>query len=395
MHPISDGCLAAQKAASVADDRQNPGGGIALNAEQRIAWLRLIRSENVGPATFRDLINQYGSAQAAIEAIPDLARRGGAARRLKITPRETAEQELESITRLGGRLVAMGEPEYPPWLRNAHAPPPVLTVNGDAAVLTKPFVAIVGSRNASVAGRKIAATLARELGAHELAIVSGLARGIDAAAHSAAADTGTAAIFAGGIGHVYPRENASLLDQIMDCGGCALTEMPFGWMPRPKDFPRRNRIIAGMAVATIVVEAAERSGSLITARLALAENREVMAVPGSPLDPRAAGSNGLIKAGAKLVTDVEDVMESVRPILNIPLPKVKDLKMPKPPSPTLAQPNTQARQLVLQALGPTPTDVDDIIRATGLEIRIVTVILLELDLAGRLERHPGNRVSHI
>lgn len=365
--------------------------GVALSDAQRLAWLQLIRSENVGPATFRTLINHFGSAQAALAAVPDLSRRGGA-RSVRIATREEAEAELEATHRAGARFVGLGEPDYPPWLRHADAPPPLIAVRGEASALVAPAVAIVGARNASVAGRKMAQMLARGLGAENFTVVSGLARGIDAAAHEASLSTGTVAVFAGGIDVVYPIENAALLDAILEAGGAAVSEMPTGWEPRARDFPRRNRIIAGMALGTVIVEAAERSGSLITARLALEQNREVFAVPGSPLDPRAAGSNRLLKQGARLVTTAADVTEVLAPILGIPPHDTGSLEAP-PREPMDREPAEDDRAKVFEALGPTPVEIDEVIRFTGLAARVVQVILLELDLAGRIERHPGQRVS--
>ena len=291
------------------------GGSARLADTERLAWLRLIRSENVGPATFRALLGHFGTAEAALAALPELSRRGGAVRAVRIASVAEAEQELAATERMGATLVTAGDPDYPPWLRHADGPPPLIAVRGETKHLASPSIAIVGARNASVAGRKIAALLAKGLGEAALVIVSGLARGIDAVAHEAALESGTVAVFAGGIDHVYPPENEGLFRRIIDAGGCAISEMRFGWEPRPRDFPRRNRIIAGMAVATVVVEAAERSGSLITARFALEQNREVFAVPGSPLDPRAAGSNNLIKQGARMVTETGDIVEAVRPML--------------------------------------------------------------------------------
>jgi DNA processing protein len=368
-------------------------GGITLTDEQRLAWLRLIRSENVGPATFRELINHFGSAQAALEALPEMSRRGGSTRAVRIASREEAEAELTGTRRIGADFVGIGEPHYPPWLRHGDAPPPLVAVRGDPQHLTRPAIAIVGARNASVAGRKMAALLARTLGEAEFAIVSGLARGIDAAAHDAALTGGTVAIFAGGIDTVYPQENEELFQRILDAGGCAISEMRLGWEPRARDFPRRNRIIAGMAIATIVVEAAQRSGSLITARMALEQNREVFAVPGSPLDPRAAGSNNLIKQGARIVTDASDVIDAVSPMLAKPPPEPPRTLRAPPEEATGAEPGDSDRAKVMEALGPTPVEVDEIIRFTGLPARTVLVVLLELDLAGRVERHPGQRVS--
>jgi DNA processing protein len=367
--------------------------GVTLTDEQRLAWLRLIRSENVGPATFRALINHSGSAQAALDALPDLSRRGGAARAVRIASLEEAEQEMAATTRIGAHFVGIGEPSYPPWLRHADAPPPLIAVRGDSRHLASPCIAIVGARNASVAGRKMAALLAKGLGNAEFVIVSGLARGIDAAAHEAALAGGTIAVFAGGIDNIYPPENTDLFERILASEGCGISEMRIGWEPRARDFPRRNRIIAGMALATIVVEAAERSGSLITARLALEQNREVLAVPGSPLDPRAAGSNNLIKQGARMVTEVGDVVEAVAPLLSRPSERPPGaLSAPLATEPP-AEPAESDRARIVEALGPTPVEIDEIIRFTGLPARTVHVVLLELDLAGRIERHPGQRVS--
>ena len=373
-----------------------PGGaasaGVTLSDEQRFAWLRLIRSENVGPASFRALINTYGSAQAALEAVPELSRRGGGTGAIRIASVAEAQAEMEAVARIGARFVGIGEPLYPPWLRQADGPPPLIAVRGSPKHLTSPAIAIVGARNASVAGRKMAALLAKGVGDADFVVVSGLARGIDAAAHEAALGNGTVAVFAGGIDIVYPPENADLFDRILDAEGCAISEMRIGWEPRARDFPRRNRIIAGMSLATVVVEAAERSGSLITARLALEQNREVLAVPGSPLDPRAAGSNNLLKHGARLVTDARDIIEAVTPLLEHP-PVIDPslFKAPVPEQPP--EPAEDERTRILEALGPTPVEVDEIIRFTGLPTRTVHVILLELELAGRIERHPGQRVS--
>jgi DNA processing protein len=268
------------------------------------------------PATFRSLINHFGSAESALQAIPALSRQGGANRSIRIAGVGEAEDEMRAAQRCGAQFVALGEPDYPPWLRHADAPPPLLAVRGGTGYLTSPAIAIVGARNASVAGRKMAATLAQGLGEAGFVVVSGLARGIDAAAHEAALANGTVAVFAGGIDIVYPPENGALADRIMAEGGCCVSEMRLGWEPRARDFPRRNRIIAGLSLGTVVVEAAERSGSLITARLALEQNREVLAVPGSPLDPRAAGSNNLLKQGARLVTEARDVIDAVRHMLD-------------------------------------------------------------------------------
>ena len=282
--------------------------------EQRLDWLQLIRSDNVGPRTFAWLLRQYGDARSAIEALPELSRRGGASRAIRIYPRADAEREMAAARRLGVELVGIREEAYPQRLAEIDDAPPLLAVRGNIAALTRPMIAIVGSRNASAAGLKFAERIARELGEAGFVIASGLARGIDAAAHRASLATGTVAVLAGGHDHIYPEQHVDLLDAILP-GGAAISEMPFGWEPRAQDFPRRNRLISGLSLGVVIVEAAKRSGSLITARLALEQGREVFAVPGSPIDPRAEGTNGLLKQGATLVTEAADVLEVLEPIL--------------------------------------------------------------------------------
>ncbi|MDQ0317009.1 DNA-processing protein DprA [Amorphus orientalis] len=370
------------------------GRGIRLNDQQRLAWLRLIRSDRVGPATFRDLLNHYGTAAAALEALPELSRRGGAIRGLRIAAREDAEAEIAALSRLGGRLVAIGEPGYPAHLRTIDAPPPLLSVFGPEEIAARPAVAIVGARNASLAGRKMARKIAEGLGEAGLVVVSGLARGIDAAAHEAATETGTIAVLAGGLDHIYPPENEPLLQAIVASGGAAVTEMPLGWSPRARDFPRRNRLISGISLAVVVVEAAKRSGSLHTARFAAEQGRDVFAVPGSPLDPRAEGCNHLIREGATLTVGADDVIEGIAPLLGrppAPPPQLEDADTPMATRPE--EPDDTARARIIEALGPTPTSVDEIIRETGVAPAAVQLVLLELDLAGRLERHGGGAVS--
>jgi DNA processing protein len=365
--------------------------GGRLSDEQRIAWLRLIRSENVGPHSFRSLVNHFGGAAAALEALPALARRGG--RGGAVCSREQAEEELAEIAKRGARLIAVGEQDYPPALAAAEGAPPLITVAGSVEVFQRPAVAIVGGRNASSAGRSFAGQLASELGAAGWLIVSGLARGVDAAAHSASLTTGTVAVFAGGLDCLYPPEHADLARRIIN-EGALVTEMPMGWQPRGRDFPRRNRIIAGMSLGTVVVEAATRSGSLITARLANELGREVMAAPGSPLDPRCEGSNHLLREGATFVTRSDDVIEA--------LSRLVDRGPPPPPPISLAQagaagfdhlePAEDDRSRILGLLGPSPAMIDDLIRFSGANARTVQIVLLELELAGRLERHAGGRV---
>jgi DNA processing protein len=368
--------------------------GPRLSDRQRISWLRLIRTEHVGPATFRDLSDRIGSADAALETLPQLMMSGGAGRLPRIPSIAEAEAEIAAADRIGARLVAIGEPEYPPLLRRMDQPPPMLAIKGDPRVFAPPAVAIVGARNASLAGIRFARSLAGEIGREGHAIISGLARGIDTAAHQGGLSTGTVAVLAGGLDCPYPPENIDLSQEIADRGGALVSEMPFGWEPRAKDFPRRNRLIAGLAIGLVVVEAADRSGSLISARLAGEMGRLVFAVPGSPLDPRAAGSNKLLKEGAILVTEARDVLDQIAPIAAAP--PIGPVPVEEPPDFSATPPPAEEdRSCVLEALGPTPTGIDEIIRHTGLHPAQVFMILLELDLAGRLERHAGGTVSLI
>jgi len=363
---------------------------VRLSDEQRLDWLRLIRSDHVGPRTFRALLNHYGGARAALEALPDLARRGGAARPGRICSRAEAERELEAARALGVTFIGLGEPDYPLPLRAIPDPPPLIAARGRLATLAQPMVAMVGSRNASAAGARIAERLAREIGAAGFIIVSGLARGIDAAAHRASLATGTKAVLAGGHDRVYPKEHAGLLADILD-KGAALSEMPLGWEPRARDFPRRNRLISGLALGVIIVEAAKRSGSLITARMALEQGREVFAVPGSPLDPRAEGTNRLLKEGATLVTEAADVLTVLTPLIgrSIELPTEE----PEPADAAAAAPGGDQRARIVGLLGPTPAGIDDLVRLSGSSPAVVRMVLLELEIAGRLERHGDGLVS--
>jgi len=363
-----------------------------LSPDQRLDWLRLIRSDNVGPRTFRMLLDHCGSAGAALEALPDLARRGGAMRPVRICAPQDAAREIAAADRMGIALVALGEDEYPAQLATVDDAPPLLAVRGQLAVLNTSMIAMVGSRNASAAGIKIAERLARDLGAAGFVVVSGLARGIDAAAHRASVVTGTVAVLAGGHDRIYPPEHMPLVEALIP-HGAAVSEMPLAYDPRGRDFPRRNRLISGLAHGVIVVEAARKSGSLITARLALEQNREVFAVPASPLDPRAEGSNALLKQGAVMVTEAEDVLAVLRPIIG-PRPAapageshLSDNAAPPP------EPSPDARARVLALLGPTPVTTDDLIRLSGASTTLVQATLLELELAGRLMRQQGGRVA--
>jgi DNA processing protein len=367
----------------------NESESTCLTDEQRLDWLRLIRSDHVGPRTFRALLRHYGSARAALAALPDLARRGGAARPARVGSRQDAERELAAAKSVGVTLVATGEPEYPHRLRMIDDAPPLLAIRGNAAALALPTVAIVGARNASAAGMRFAERLARELGSAGFAVASGLARGVDAAAHRGSLASGTIAVLAGGHDHIYPPEHAALADAILQ-QGVLISEMPLGWEPRARDFPRRNRLISGLAAGIVVVEAAKRSGSLITSRFALEQGREVFAVPGSPLDPRSEGTNDLIKQGATMVTEAADVITVLRPILGQPIPH--HAEEPDAPLPA-AEPGADQRSRIIALLGPTPVPIDDLIRLSGSSPAAVRTVLLELDLAGRLERHGGGLVS--
>ncbi|MGF6157669.1 DNA processing protein [Ensifer sp. KUDG1] len=366
--------------------------GVALTERQKISWLRLIRSDNVGPIAFRDLINHFGTAENALDALPELSRRGGTKHSYRVASIAEAERELEAARRHGAIFVGIGEAAYPSALRQIDGAPPLLAMKGDLSAAARPSLGIVGSRNASVSGAKFAAMIARDAGRAGYVVTSGLARGIDTAAHRASLDTGTIAALAGGLDKPYPPENIGLLEDITSGRGLAISEMPFGWEPRARDFPRRNRLIAGISLGVAIVEAAHRSGSLITARYAADFGRLVFAVPGSPLDPRCHGTNDLLKQGAIVTTGPEDVIEALAPLsqLELPLPGARE-----PDGQTVAPANASDsdRAAVGTALGPTPVEIDDIVRHTGLSPAQVYLLLLELDLAGRLHRHPGGLVS--
>ena len=363
-----------------------------LSEAERLDWLQLSRSENVGPITFRRLLQRFGSAKAALEALPELASKGGAEIRPKVFRRHDAEEELGSLTKLGARLVASIEPDYPEALAALDDAPPLIAIGRNAALAGRLSIAIVGARNASLNGRKLAETFARELAEAGLTVVSGLARGIDTAVHEASLSRGTVAVVAGGIDVIYPPENKQLQEAIFE-SGAVVSEMPLGMQPTQRLFPRRNRIISGLCAGVLVVEASPNSGSLITANLALEHGREVFAVPGSPLDPRASGTNGLIRAGAHLTTGAEDVLNILRD-MNRPMrePAAGQLDSTNEWEPDEAL-LSEARLMVIESLGPAPTDIDELIRDSHLSPALVSTVLLELELAGRVERQPGNKVS--
>lgn len=399
--------------------------GIVLSDRQRLDWLRLIRSESVGPRTFRSLMNRFGGAAAALDALPDLARQAG--RDIRLCTIAEAEREIEALRRMGGRFIALGEAQYPRPLQAIDTAPPLLALLGQAPVLLRPCVALVGSRNASAAGLKLTARLARDLGEAGFAVVSGLARGIDTAAHEASLATGTIAVLAGGLDEVYPPQNVPLLERLL-AEGAALSEMPLGLAPRGRDFPRRNRLVSGLSLATAVVEAARKSGSLITARFANEQGRLVFAVPGSPLDPRAEGGNHLIREGATLCAEAAHVIEALTPMLDsepdfVPPPPTMregagetfpqalwdELDLPgigSAPSAPLPAPEAEEgghsepeamdlRRRVLQLLGSAPISVDDLVRASGRPAREISHTLLDLELDQLVRRHPGGTLSRV
>ncbi|MBI5012195.1 MAG: DNA-protecting protein DprA [Methylocystis sp.] len=407
-----------------------------LSEEQLVDWLRLIRSENVGPRTFRQLISRFGGAGAALDALPSLAARSLRGRTIRIATHEEALREIEAARALGVRFATTGDPDYPPLLREIADAPPLIAMRGVSWISQRDGVAIVGSRNASAAGLAFAERLARSLALENYVIVSGLARGIDAVAHRATLETGTIAVLAGGHARPYPAEHARLVEEIAE-RGLIVSEMPIEWEPRGRDFPRRNRIISGVSRATIVVEAARRSGSLITARFANEQGREVFAVPGSPLDPRAEGVNDLIRQGATLCARPEDVISVLAENAGTPPRKnlfdddslegqdalideldlfagldgsafeeraaPKQFSPPSPPGDCVADldartrgdesPQRDAHEVILSLLGPAPIAIDDLIRVAGLTAREVQGVLVELDIEGRLQRHGANSVS--
>lgn len=357
---------------------------------EKLAWLRLIRSDSIGPVTFWALLERFGTAQAAVRALPDLAMRGGSKRPISLAAEALCADEIGRGDAFGARLIAFGEAEYPDALARLDPAPPLIWAKGSLAVLRQPCVAIVGARNASALGRRFASQIAADLGAAGFAVASGLARGIDAAAHEGSLKTGTIAAIAGGIDKIWPPENEKLAQALQETG-CLLSEMPLGLEAQARHFPRRNRLIAGLSLGVVVVEAALHSGSLITARYAVEANREVFAVPGSPLDPRARGSNDLIRQGAILTEGIDDIVPVLTPGLAqtfrpAALP-------PQPLIPLDAEGDPRLQMRLAELLGPAPTEIEELIRQTGAPPAAVAAALLELEVAGRLTRHPGRQVS--
>ncbi len=364
---------------------------------EKLAWFRLARTENVGPVTFHRLLERYGTASKALEALPELAARGGRKKPLTVPPLAAIEREYESLGKIGGDVITAAEDSYPLPLAATEDAPPVISVLGNAALLKKTGIGIVGARNASLNGRKFAETLARDLGTAGHAIVSGLARGVDTAAHQGSLETGTVAVVAGGIDVVYPPENQSLYERIRE-RGCVVAESPLGVAPVAQSFPRRNRIISGLSAGIVVVEATLRSGSLITARLAAEQGRDVYAVPGHPLDPRAEGPNTLIRDGATLVRNATDILEHLSGFTGGNSYHMSDSGRNLYKGENITHVPTDAdasgaHEQVRTCLSLTPVSIDDIVRTTGLGVPAVLGALLEMELAGAVTRLPGNRVS--
>jgi len=371
-----------------------------LSETERRNRVRLARTETVGPVTFRELLKRFGSAGEAIDALPELALRSGRRRPLAVPSSESVAAEFDAVERHGGQLIVLGDPDYPAPLAATDDAPVSLSLVGDSSLLQRAALAIVGARNASSNGRSLARRIAAEIAAAGFVVVSGMARGIDAAAHEGALDGGTLAVLAGGVDVIYPRENAALYDAIRE-RGLLVSEMPCGVQPQARHFLRRNRIIAGMCLGVVVVEAALKSGSLITARLAGEQGRDVFAVPGSPLDPRCRGANDLIRNGAILTECADDILAEIEPARERALRRIGSSPRPsanRPPRTERVADDPVGSDLaerIAEMLGPTPQSVDTLIRESGAPSAAVWATLLDLELAGRIERLPGNKVARI
>jgi len=383
-----------------------PSSKLALSDQQRLDWLRLMRTPGIGAVTFRDLLNYYGTARNAIEQVE--GRKFGK-KKFVIPSQDQATEDLERTAQFGAQLVALNEVGYPRWLQAVEGAPPLLYVKGDLSLSQKPSVAIVGSRNSSAVGLKFAGQLAHELGQQGLIVTSGLARGIDAQAHSNAIQTGTIAVLGGGLDHIYPAQNERLYHKIAQ-DGLLVSERPLGFYAKAKDFPRRNRLISGISLGTLVIEAAVRSGSLTTARFAGEQGRQVFAVPGHPLDPRAAGTNGLIKDGAILVSKVDDILEIVKHQIDTAEPVEKHSGLFDGVSPEQNQLHNgdgfqdhtdkpgelgtgALRERLLDLLGTTPIERDSLSGLLNCPTRDLQILLLELDLEGRIIHHGHQKIS--
>lgn len=360
----------------------------SLTGGERADWLRLSRTRGIGPITFFHLLERYGAAGDVLADLPSLAKRAGGKSEIRAPSIDDIKREIEATAKLGAAHLAACEPDYSACLSAIDAPPPVIAVRGNRNLLNRPSIAMVGARDASAAGRRMARELAKELGEAGYVIVSGMARGIDGEAHAAAMETGTVAAIAGGIDQIYPPQHDQLYAMLCE-RGCIVSESPLGYVAQARDFPKRNRVISGLSLGTIVVEAAERSGSLITARFALEQGREVMAVPGSPLDPRCRGANRLIKQGAALIESAEDVLAAMQgitgPTFDEPFVERFDARDAETPAALL--------RAVREALSPTPMRVEEIARAVDAPHRLVLAALAELELAGQAVTHVGGTAS--
>jgi DNA processing protein len=360
-----------------------------LTGGERADWLRLSRTRGIGPITFFHLLEKYdSSASAVLDDLPNIARKAGAKAGISAPPKSEIERELEATARLGAFHLASCEPDYSACLAAIDSPPPIIAVRGRRDLLNRPSIALVGARDASAVGRRMARDLARDLAHAGYVIVSGMARGIDGEAHAASLDTGTIAAIAGGIDQIYPPQHDRLYEELCR-QGTLVSESPLGYVAQARDFPKRNRVISGLSLATIIVEAAERSGSLITARMALEQGREVMAVPGSPLDPRAKGANRLIKQGAALIESADDVLNAMqgvsRPSFEEPFADRYDPQDATVPPALL--------RAVREALSPTPTLINEIVRAVDAPHRLVLAAIAELELSGVAQTHVGGTAS--
>ncbi len=365
----------------------------SLAGDRLLDVLRLIRTQNVGPVTFFQLMERFGNAADAIEALPTLSVRGGRRSALSAFSKSDAEKEIAAAENFGARMILYGAPDYPQWLMSISDPPPVVTVLGHPHLWqNKDCVAMVGARNASATGCQFAQRLARELGDAGFTVVSGLARGIDSFVHKGSLSTGTVAVIAGGIDNIYPPENQMLYTQIKE-SGAIISEQPFGAIPYSGAFPGRNRIIAGMSLGTVVVEASPKSGSLITARFAVENDREVFAVPGSPLDPRSRGCNYLIKQGANMVEAAGDIIQGVAHLRGQSMAETDSPEYKAPAAPVSDAEVDSARARVIEKLGITPVSIDELIEQCDISAAAALTIILELELAGRLKRTAGNKVS--
>ncbi len=366
-----------------------------LSSSEKLSWLRLIRSQSVGPISFFQFLDKFGSAEATLEALPHLAKRQG--KTVRVVTMAQAEDEMAALQKLGARLLAWGEPDYPEPLSYIPDPPPLLSVLGDVDLLNTSCLGIVGARNASANGRSLTRKIAADMGAAGWVVASGMARGIDTEAHKGALTTGTIAVLAGGIDHVYPKENQSLYDAIKE-SGALISECAPGTVPKAGHFPRRNRIISGLSWGVLVVEATKRSGSLITARMALEQGREIFAVPGWPSDPRAGGPNTLLRSGAVLTESAEDILaeaptHQTQRINNLKKQAQKIDNKEFYSNTTPSCPPQRPPSELEKYLSSTPVPVDELVRECQFSPAALSEALLEMELSGRLERHPGNRVS--